>query len=296
MTVKLALSVEDLTKQFGQTLAVDELSFEVAPGRITGFLGPNGAGKTTCLRALLGLVIPTSGRALVQGKPYPRLKNPSQVVGAHLDSNSFQPGRSGYDHLLVAATESGVGKDRISGLLELVGLDLDADRKVGQYSLGMRQRLGLASALLGDPEILILDEPANGLDPEGLRWLRSFLSSFVEGGRTVFLSSHLLSEIQMIAQDVVIIDRGKLIASGDLTQLEARYQSKVLVASPDMDALSKALDAANLSAEPAQGMLAVASDALTVGKVALDARLPLSHLSEQSSGLEELYMSLVEKP
>ena len=201
------LVAEGLTKRYGKLLAVDDLSFEVRAGTITGFLGPNGAGKTTTLRIFLGLVHPTAGTAMIAGKPYRRLERPTRV-GAVLEATGFYPGRSGRDHLRAVATAGRVPQPRVDEVLRLVGLEGSARRRVGGYSLGMRQRLGIATALLGDPEILILDEPANGLDPDGIRWLREFMRGFASDGRTILVSSHVLAEVSQVADDVVIVDRG----------------------------------------------------------------------------------------
>lgn len=295
------LQVQHLSKRFGNIHAVDDLSFEVRPGRVTGFLGPNGAGKTTTLRMLLGLITPSSGTAQVQGKSYTSLPKPMTVVGAHLDSGNFHPGRTGRNHMRVAAAEGGVDASSIDHLLELVGMSDAADRRMGQYSLGMLQRLGLATAMLGDPEILILDEPANGLDPEGIRWLRGFLKSLAEQGRTIFLSSHLLGEIQLMAHDVVIINHGKLVTAGSVRELEAMQDSAVLVDSTDPEALREALSAANMQVSmtaqvegiEAPRITVLGSPAEAVGQVALVAGLPLTHLSEKTSGLEDLFINLV---
>lgn len=302
MTTEPTLQVQNLTKKFGSVLAVDDLSFDVMPGRVTGFLGPNGAGKTTTLRILLDLIRPTLGTTRIKGRRYSELENPMNTVGAHLDSRSFHPGRTGRDHMLVAAAEGNTGTERIDDLLELVSMRESADRRMGQYSLGMLQRLGLATALIGNPEILVLDEPANGLDPEGIRWLRQFLREFAAQGRTVLLSSHLLGEIQVMAHDVVIINRGKLVAAGSVQELEAMRESVVLVDSPDPEALWDALSGAGLTVsltQPRDGLAPVArvsvegSSVVAVGQVALRAGVPLSHLSERTSGLEELFMDAV---
>ena len=208
-----------LTKRFGELVAVDELTFALRAGTVTGFLGPNGAGKTTTLRLLLGLARPTAGEAFVFGRRYCTLEDPARRVGAVLESNDFHPGRSGRDHLGMLALAAGIGRDRVEEVLELVELERVASRRVKTYSLGMRQRLGLAAALLGDPELLILDEPANGLDPAGVRWLRRFLRSFAEQGRTVLVSSHILAEVAQTVDEIVIIDHGRLRASGTLDEL-----------------------------------------------------------------------------
>jgi ABC-2 type transport system ATP-binding protein len=213
------VSVRGLTKRYGDLLAVDDLTFALDTGTVTGFLGPNGAGKTTTLRLLLGLSEPTGGEALVFGRRYRELDRPARRVGAVLESNDFDPGRTGGDHLRALALAAEIPANRVDEVLELVELAANAHRRVKTYSLGMRQRLGLAAALLGDPELLVLDEPANGLDPAGVHWLRSFLRSFAEGGRTVLVSSHLLAEVAQAVEQVMIIDRGRLVAAARLDEL-----------------------------------------------------------------------------
>ncbi len=217
-----ALTAIALTKRFGDATAVDGLSFELEAGSVTGFLGPNGAGKTTTLRMLLGLARPTSGRALVFGRPFAELRRPATRVGAMLEAADLHPGRSGLDHLRVLAAVAHVRRSRVEAVLADVDLSGAARRRVATYSLGMRQRLGLAAALLGDPELLILDEPANGLDPAGVRWLRDFLRDFAGEGRTVFVSSHHLAEIARTVDRAVIIDRGRLVADAPLGDLTGR--------------------------------------------------------------------------
>jgi ABC-2 type transport system ATP-binding protein len=216
------VTVNSVTKRFDEVTAVEHLSFTIEPGTVTGFLGPNGAGKTTTLRMLLGLAEPTAGEALVFGRRYRELNNPARRVGAVLESNDFHPGRSGRDHLRVLALAAGIPDRRADEVLELVELTPAAGRRVKTYSLGMRQRLGLAAALIGDPELLVLDEPANGLDPSGVHWLRGFLRGFAERGGTVLVSSHLLAEVAQTVDQVLIIDRGKLVASTRLDDLEGR--------------------------------------------------------------------------
>ena len=216
------VAVRGLTKRFGTTLAVDDLSFDAGAGVVTGFLGPNGAGKTTTLRMVLGLVTPTAGTATVDGQAYRELTNPARSVGAVLEGGNFHPGRSGRDHLRVLATAAGIPSRRADELLEMVGIADVAERRVGTYSQGMRQRLGLAAALLGDPQALILDEPANGLDPQGIRWLRDLLRSLARGGRAVLVSSHVLSEVAQTVDQVVIIDQGRLRAQAPLADLLGR--------------------------------------------------------------------------
>jgi ABC-2 type transport system ATP-binding protein len=211
--------VQGLTKRYGELVAVDDLTFSLEAGSVTGFLGPNGAGKTTTLRLLLGLAEPTGGEALVFGRRYRQLDQPARRVGAVLESSDFHPGRSGGDHLRALALAGEIPLSRVDEVLELVELAGDADRRVKTYSLGMRQRLGLAAALLGDPELLVLDEPSNGLDPAGVHWLRGFLRRFAEGGRTVLVSSHVLAEVAQAVDQVMIIDRGRLVAAARLAEL-----------------------------------------------------------------------------
>jgi ABC-2 type transport system ATP-binding protein len=210
--VQPALTATNLTKRYGEVVAVDDLTFALEPGSITGFLGPNGAGKTTTLRLVLGLAEPTAGNALVFGRPYRELADPIRRVGAVLESGDFDPGRSGRNHLRALALAAEVSFDRVEEVLELVELSVAADRRVRTYSLGMRQRLGLASALLGDPELLVLDEPANGLDPAGVHWLRGFLRQFAHAGRTVLICSHVLAEVAQTVDSVLILSRGRLVA------------------------------------------------------------------------------------
>ncbi|RMI05074.1 ABC transporter ATP-binding protein, partial [Cellulomonas triticagri] len=235
-----AIEVSHLTKTFGQVRAVDDLTFTVRPGRVTGFLGPNGAGKTTTLRMLLGLVTPTSGTATVGGRRYTDLERPTRTIGAALEAADFHPGRTARDHLRIFAPQAGVPDRRADEVLDLVGLGSAARRRVGGFSLGMRQRLALATTLLGDPPVLLLDEPANGLDPEGIRWLRDLLRALAAQGRTVLVSSHVLSEVQQTVDDVVIIAGGRLVHASTLAELGALAEPRVRVASPDaagLDAL-----------------------------------------------------------
>jgi ABC-2 type transport system ATP-binding protein len=220
-----AVSVRRLSKRYGDVAAVDGLTFMLERGTITGFLGPNGAGKTTTLRLLLGLAEPTAGEALVFGRRYGELDEPSRRIGALLESSDFDPGRSGRNHLRTLALATGIGYDRVEELLELIELERAADRRVRTYSLGMRQRLGLAAALLGDPELLVLDEPANGLDPAGVAWLRGFLHRFAADGRTVLISSHVLAEVAQTVQAALIINRGRLVGELELDQLQGGARS-----------------------------------------------------------------------
>jgi ABC-2 type transport system ATP-binding protein len=273
--------------------AVDDLSFTVRPGRVTGFLGPNGAGKTTTLRMLLGLERPSAGRATFDGLRYRRLRRPLTVVGATLEASSFHPGRSARDHLRVYAQAGRVPGRRVAAALTAVGLADYADRRVGGYSLGMRQRLGLAFALLGDPGALVLDEPINGLDPEGIRWIRGFLRHLAAEGRTVLVSSHLLSEVQQSVDDVVIISQGRLVYEGALAALGSGGP-RVLADSPDRDALAAALSAAGLAFDRGRdGLLVRDADAGRVGHVAFAAGIELSQLRTEAGGLEDTFLGLV---
>jgi len=286
--------VDLLTKRFGSLVAVDALSFSLEQGTITGFLGPNGAGKTTTLRTLLGLAAPTAGKALVFGKPYAELERPALRVGAVLEATDFHPGRSGRDHLRSLGRAEGLPDSRADEVLGLVELQGAAPRRVKAYSLGMRQRLGLAAALLGDPELLILDEPANGLDPEGVRWLRDFLRAFASEGHTVLISSHVLAEVAQTVDQVVIINRGRLVIEAPLAELTARLGSAVRVRSPELERLSEALRRAGLEQVSAQNGTLFVGDATTdrVGAVAFAAGVPLSELSAESSSLEDVFLEL----
>ncbi|TXK17229.1 ABC transporter ATP-binding protein [Homoserinibacter sp. GY 40078] len=287
------IEIQGLTKRFGRTTAVDDLTFRVEPGVVTGFLGPNGAGKTTTLRALLGLVRATSGTASFDGRSYTELGDPLRTVGTALEAASFHPGRSGRDHLRVAAAAAGIPTGRADEVIEWVGLGSAARRRVGGYSLGMRQRLGLAFALLGDPGVLVLDEPINGLDPEGIRWIRGFLRSLAAEGRTVLVSSHLLSEVQQTVDRVVIISRGRLVYQGTLDGLESG-PGRVRVDAADRAALADAVTAAGGSIELAHDGLHVSGlDAEAVGRAALAAGVVLSLLVPEKEGLEDVFLELV---
>jgi ABC-2 type transport system ATP-binding protein len=290
--------VDDLTKVFrGAVRAVDRLSFTVEPGSITGFLGPNGAGKTTTLRMVLGLVRPTAGRATIGGLPYKQLANPTRTVGAALESSSFHPARTARNHLRILCTVGELPLRRADEVLDLVGLHDAARRKVRGYSLGMRQRLGLAAALLGDPRVLVLDEPANGLDPDGIRWLRGLLRHLAGQGRTVLVSSHQLNEVQEVADRVVILNRGRLVRAGSIAELTAGTDS-VLVRSPNLPALHAALTGQPVTVEPVdQGAVRVRGlSAAHVGHLAYIAGVELHELSSQRFDLEELFFALTSQP
>ena len=288
------IEIRGLTKRFGDVAAVSDLDVTVEPGRVTAFLGPNGAGKTTTLRMLLGLVRPTSGTATIDGVPYARLEHPLRRVGALLEASDLHPARSGRDHLRVQAQAAGIAARRVDEVLAQVGLADHARRRAGQYSLGMRQRLGLAAALLGDPGVLLLDEPANGLDPEGIRWLRELLRHYAEQGRTVLVSTHLLAEVQQIVDDVVVIARGRLLHAGTLAGLEASAAPGVRVDSPDRPALLAALSAAHLRVrEAAEGIEVEDVTAARVGALAFAAGVELHELLTTGDSLEDVFLRLV---
>jgi ABC-2 type transport system ATP-binding protein len=290
------IEVEHLTKRFRSATAVDDLSFSVPRGRITGFLGPNGAGKTTTLRVLLGLALPTSGRASVAGKRYRELETPLETVGAVLEASNYHPARTGRNHLRVLAAAAGIENARIDQVLAEVELSDAARRRVGGYSLGMRQRLSVAAALLGEPELLVLDEPANGLDPEGIRWLRNFLRSFADGGGTVFVSSHVLAEVSQLADEVVIIHRGKLVAHQPVVELIAQAAGATRVRSPRAAALLERLRAAGIDAEADGERLAVHAPPERVGDLAAEAGIPLHELVADTGSLEEAFLELTAEP
>jgi ABC-2 type transport system ATP-binding protein len=285
------VEVADLTKRFGTLTAVDHLSFSVEPGRITGFLGPNGAGKTTTLRMLLGLVRPTSGSATIGGQSYHDLRKPQHVVGAALEATNFHPGRSGRDHLLVMADTANVGPRRVDEMLEMVGIPAAARQRAGGYSMGMRQRLALAGALLGDPAVLLLDEPANGLDPEGIRWLRTLLRHLSGQGKTILISSHMLAEVEQTVDDVVIIANGRLIRQGAIGDLPTEHVSTVRTSEPGL--LIQALNTAGLQASEVEGSIQVIGrDLVQIGDIALRAGLPIYELRANENDLEKLFFEL----
>jgi ABC-2 type transport system ATP-binding protein len=292
MSTSTIIEIEGLGKSFGSVRAVNNLSFRVQPGQVTGFLGPNGAGKTTTLRMLLGLVRPTEGTATFGGVAYRDLPHPLSTVGTALEASSFHPGRSARNHLRTYALAAGIGQQHVEEVLAQVGIGSFADRRVGGFSLGMRQRLGLAFALLGDPGVLVLDEPVNGLDPEGIRWIRSFLKKLAAEGRTVLVSSHLLSEVQQSVDSVVIIAKGALVYEGGLAELESG--PRILVDSPDRAVLESAFLAAGASVDITPGGLAVTGMTREeAGIIALRAGAPLSLLTSEQSGIEQAFLELV---
>jgi ABC-2 type transport system ATP-binding protein len=295
------IEVRGLTKVFGgKVRAVDQLSFDVEPGSVTGFLGPNGAGKTTTLRMILGLVHPTAGTATIGGRVYRQIPEPLRTVGAALESSSFHPARTARNHLRILCAASGIPEKRADEVLSLVGLADVAKRKVRGYSMGMRQRLGLAATLLGDPRVLILDEPANGLDPDGIRWLRAFFRHLASEGRTVLVSSHQLNEVQEVADRVVILDRGKLIRAGTISELTAGSDS-IVVRSPQAELLAGALSQAGLPgnyevAEPgrAPALRVHSADLAQVGHIAFTAGAEIHELRLDEFDLEQLFFALTQ--
>jgi ABC-2 type transport system ATP-binding protein len=287
------IAVEHLTKRYGRQLAVDDIGFRCEPGTVTGFLGPNGAGKSTTLRMICGLTAPNAGTATVLDTSYRSLPNPGREVGVLLDASAQHSGRTGREVLTLSAMVLGVGRPRVNELLELVGLSRTAARKrVGGYSLGMRQRLGIAQALLGEPRVLVLDEPANGLDPEGIAWMRWLLRDFADRAGTVLLSSHLLREVEAIADNLVVIGNGRIVAQGAKEELLAA--NGVIVRATDPVALHQALAGAGLTATPgSDGALLVEAEAEPVGRAAAEAGLVLLELRPaDTGGLEELFLSL----
>jgi ABC-2 type transport system ATP-binding protein len=287
------IEVKNLTKKYGAHVAVDDVTLTASPGRVTGFLGPNGAGKSTTMRIMVGLTPPTSGTATVNGRSFADLPNPGREVGVLLDASAQHAGRTGREILTLAQRTMGLPKRRVDEMLDLVSLTgVEAERRVRHYSLGMRQRLGIATALIGDPEVLILDEPANGLDPAGIRWMRDLLRDFARQGGTVLLSSHLLHEIEVIADDLVLIGNGRIVADG--TKAELLATAGTLVRAADTVALTAALDGAGVTTTPSgDGALRVDADPGLVGRVALASGIALTELRDaDGAGLEEMFLEL----
>jgi len=287
------INVDHLTKRYGPITAVDRLSFEVGPGRVTGFLGPNGAGKTTTLRMLLGLTAPTSGTATINGARYRDLPTPVRTVGAALDNDCFHPGRSAAEHLRILATAAGISRRRVATVLDIAGLTEAGHRRVGTYSLGMRQRLTLATTLLGDPGVLILDEPLNGLDPDGIRWMRDLLRQLAGEGRTVLVSSHLLAEAAQTVDDVVVINNGRLAAEGPVAELTAAT-STTRIRTPDTGLLMPVLARQQITARlVAPDTIEVrGADPDRVARVAAAAGVIVLELTRHTENLEELFFDL----
>jgi len=292
----MRIDVHNLDKRFKSTHAVNDLSFAVEPGRVTGFLGPNGSGKSTTMRLMLGLDT-GSGATLYDGKPLTDHDPITKTIGAHLDAKFFHPKRTARAHLKMLAAESRVGNKRIDEVLELVGLESVARKRPGGFSLGMAQRLGLAGAILAEPQVLMLDEPANGLDPQSIQWLRDFLKSYASLGRSVFVSSHLLNEMQLLADDLVVIARGKLIAAETMPEFLARSQgSSVRIRTPQLTALQDALRAEgiNVEASGATGLVAMNTTTDHVGNLAFRAGVQLSELTAHTASLEDVFLQLTE--
>ena len=287
--------VSGLTKRFGQILAVNDLSFTVEPGSVTGFLGPNGAGKTTTMRSLLGLVQPTAGTATIGGQHYAEIKQPLRAVGAVLEASAYHPARTARNHLRIYCAANSLPDRRADEVLDVVGLSGAARRKVRGFSLGMRQRLGLAFALLGEPQVLILDEPANGLDPEGIKWLRGFMRQYADSGHTVLVSSHLLTEVEQVADRVVIVAHGRLVREGTLAELGDGQSSSVLVRSPQADQLAEAvrgLAGASATRVGLDELRVSGVDGAAVGHAAFVAGIELHELTTEKSDLEDIFFEL----
>ena len=288
------IELEGLTKRFGTMVAVEDVSFTVQQGSVVGFLGPNGAGKTTSLRMLLGLVTATHGTATINGRPYRALPEPRRVVGAVLESSGAYPGRTARNHLRIEALAAGASPSRVAEVLDLVGLNDAADRRVGQFSLGMRQRLGLATALLCDPEILILDEPANGLDPEGVHWLRRLLRDLASEGRTVLVSSHILAEVAQTVDSVVIMDHGRLVTQSTLADLTADSHHVIRVRTPRAEDLGEALSAHGATAQlvAADQLAITGATGEQIGILAAERAIPIFETTTEETDLEDIFLRL----
>jgi ABC-type multidrug transport system, ATPase component len=288
------IEIHELTKRYGSTLAVEGLSFHVGEGRIVGFLGPNGAGKSTTLRSLLGLIKPTAGQTLIEGKPFLEAEDPARTVGAVLEVGAAHPGRSGRNHLRTLALASEVPFSRVEEVLEMVDLKAAAKRRVGGYSLGMKQRLGLAASLLGDPRILVLDEPANGLDPAGIRWLRDLLRSLATAGHSILISSHVLAEVAAIADEAVVINHGRSVAQASISELTSGGAAGLRIAGPDAPALADTLRAEGATVDAAgdDGFLVTGRTGEEIGRVVAAKGLVISELTPISRSLEDVFLEL----
>lgn len=288
------ITAQGLTKSYGATVAVDDLTFDVGPGMVTGFLGPNGAGKSTTMRMIMGLDRPTSGTATVNGRRYADLPAPLREVGALLDAGAMHPGRTGRSHLWIGARSNGIALSRVEAVIEQVGLGKAANRRVKGYSLGMRQRLGIAAALLGDPPVLLFDEPVNGLDLDGVRWIRSLLRGFADEGRTVLISSHLMSEMQLIADRLVVVGRGRLIADADVSEVLGNIDgAHVRVRTPEHERLVGILASHATVHTTGPDELEVSGiSAADIGEAARQHRIAIHHLAEVEQSLEQAYLAL----
>jgi ABC-2 type transport system ATP-binding protein len=288
------IEARGLTKRYGTTVAVDDLSFDVRPGHVTGFLGPNGAGKTTTMRLILGLDRPNAGTVHVNGRSYTDHRFPLHEVGALLDAHALHPSRPAYDHLLCLAASNRIPRRRVGEVLDAVGLSEVARKRAGTFSLGMGQRLGIAAALLGDPGILIFDEPVNGLDPEGILWIRTLLKSLASEGRTIFISSHLMSEMSLTADRLIVIGRGRLIADAPISELTGRATGQVRVRSPKRDQLVELLErhGATIERTDTDGLVVRGATAAIIGDLAAEHRVPLHELTPELASLEETFFEL----
>jgi len=293
---KVMISVEHLTKKFDDTTAVDDLSFEVKPGVITGFLGPNGSGKSTTMRLILGLNRPTKGRALINGKPYHSLGAPLKEVGALLDAKAVHPGRSARNHLLALAVSNNIPTSRVDEVLNFVGIESVAKKRAGDFSLGMSQRLGIAGALLGDPPVLLFDEPVNGLDPEGIKWIREFFRQLADEGRTVLVSSHLMSEMAVTADQIIVIGRGKFITSGSVDDLTKNAAGTVILRSANNTKLNQILLEAKAAVSEIndEGLRVSGLSAAAIGDLAFGAGVAVHELTPERASLEEVFMELTQ--
>lgn len=294
--VDLMIEVNELSKRYRETLAVDRLSFVVKPGLVTGFLGPNGAGKSTTMRAILGLDAPTSGEALVDGRHYATIERPLHRVGALLDANAVHGGRTAFQHLYCLARANRIGRARVNTVLDLVGLRSVGEKRVSGFSLGMKQRLGVAGALLGDPDILLFDEPVNGLDPEGIHWIRGLLRSLAGEGRTVLVSSHLMSEMALTADHILIVGRGRLIKESSMADLADQFRRDVLVRTPTPEKLARILTAAGAQVQPeiGGGLAVTGVDQSRVSELALHNGILVHELTARSASLEDAYLQITD--
>ena len=287
------ITVSSLTKRYGSRTAVDDLSFDVAPGRVTGFVGPNGAGKSTTMRMMVGLTRPDHGDTTYRGVRYPDMRHPARVVGTVLDARSMHPGRTARNHLAAAAALASIPARRVDDVLNEVGLDSAADQRTGGFSLGMRQRLALAGALLGKPEVLLLDEPSNGLDPDGIRWLRNSLSTFADNGGTVFVSSHLIAELAMFADDLIVVGAGRLLAAEPVATTLARSEATVNVHTPQAAELGRLLVRHGIDADITDGRLSVrGTTTAAVSQIAFDNRIQVIEIAETRRSLEEILLDM----
>ncbi|NMD24371.1 MAG: ATP-binding cassette domain-containing protein [Actinobacteria bacterium] len=287
------ITVSNLTKRYGSRVAVSDMTFDVAPGRVTGFVGPNGAGKSTTMRMMVGLTRPDHGDVRYHGVSYTRMQHPTRVVGSVLDAGAMHPGRTAREHLRAMAALSSIAARRVDEVLHEVGLDTAADQRAGGFSLGMRQRLALAGALLGEPDVLLLDEPSNGLDPDGIRWLRTSLSDFADQGGTVFVSSHLIGELAMFAHDLVVVGGGTLLAAEPVAATLARGETRVVVRTPDAVEFGRLLDRHDIGVSADGDRLTASGTTLTaVSQLAFDHRIQMVEITEVSRSLEEILLDM----